>query len=706
MMIWKHHCFLLILFFTGVLNSWAQQDEILDLSLEELMDIEVTTASKSSENLLDAAAVMTVISEREIQTYGARHLMDVLDRVVGANTYGKLAVPNSIYSVRGTTTVIDNLHVLVLIDGRPTRESFRNGQYTAFYQAFPVESIKRIEVIRGPGSVLYGSGAYMGVVNIITKKGSELPATVRARYGQGNSMQFSAAGGKAFGDKVDIGIGLNFLDDGGWDFSMRDERDIPGSFEFRRRAYGANLTLNAGDFRLNAFAGQNEQNSIANRPLWVYDSRNGADSLGVWEVETPRVFINAGYDFSLNEKMSFSVDATYNHFDYKNQFKDVGFEKWQDGKSNNLLLEATGFIEASEKLSLIVGANLHFQTGEFLLSYFNADGSPRNILTNTTPADPPFEAIPAYRTTWFAGYAQLDYRVNDKIKLVTGMQVNKTPDHVVDVVPRGAAIFKLTDELAAKLMVSNAFRATVGLQAAISNEGTLFGNPDLDPETNTTYEAQLMHKTRKAETSLTFVRVDARDLIARTLPGDSVYVYPAGHPLAGQRSATPTFINQGTLTVMGVELESKISFNDWFYGNLGLSYYSNEDGEGRENQQGTPQFMLKLGLGYTHPKGVELGVFNTYAGETNSIAAFDDEGNQITLYNNPQADAYSFMTGNLTFDLNKLLNLKTQSGFKVSIYGVNLLDADVHFAEYARRRTNTMPGRGGRQIYGSFRLLF
>ncbi len=685
---------------------FAQEDNILELSLEDLMNMKVITASKSSEGVLDAAAVITVISEREIATYGARHLMDVLDRVVGANTYGKLAVPNSIYSVRGTTTVIDNLHILVLIDGRPTRESFRNGQYTAFYQAFPVESIKRVEVIRGPGSVLYGSGAYMGVVNIITKKGNELKPSLSARYGSGNSMQFSGALGTKIGEKVDIGVGFNYLDDGGWDFSMMDERNIFGSFEFRRKAAGINLNLNAGNLRMNAFAGQNTQNNIANRPIWAYDDRKGADSLGIWEVSTPRIFVNTGYDLNVSDNVDLTFDVTYNRFEYHTRYIDVGYDEFQNGSSDGLLFEATSFISLFDNLNITLGGSVNYQTGMFELNHFNADGTPRNILTNTTLPDPPFTTIPRFNTTWLAAYAQADYQVTDRIKLVSGVQLNKVPDLKADLVPRIATIFKFTDHFAGKLMVSNAFRSAIGLQSYVQNDGTLFGNPNLSPEKNNTYEAQLMHKTSRSETSLTFVHVDAKDLIGRSLPQDSVYVYPAGHPNAGEKSGTPTFINKGTLKVNGVELESKVSLSEVFYTNLGVSYYTNEDDKNRENQQGTPSFMFKLGLSYNSPKGVELGLFNTFAGETESIAVFDTDGNQTTLDNNPSADAYNYLTGNLSFDLNKLFDMEMKPGLKFSLYGVNLLDSDIHFAEYARRRINTMPGRGGRQVYASLRARF
>lgn len=685
---------------------YGQEEMGQDFSLEDLMNMEVTTASKTSEGVLDAAAVITVISEQEIKTYGAINLQDVLDRVVGTNTYGSLAVPGSIYSIRGGTTVIDNLHVLVLIDGRPTRESFRNGQYTTFYQSFPVENIKRVEVIRGPGSVLYGSGAYLGVVNIITKKGAEQQNSVRARYGTGNSLQFSGAFGKKFENDVEIALGLNYVDDGGWDYAAIDEKNVPGNFEFRRKAMAANFNLNYKGFRFTAFAGQNEQNAISNKPIWLYDPRLGADSLGIWEVQTPRIFVNAGYDFKLSDKVDLTVDATYNHFTYNTSYKDVGYEKLQHGKSNGLLLEVTSFIRPTEKINIVLGASTNTQMAEFVFYNYNEDGTKRNILTNTTLPDPPFQAIPKFTTTWLAAYTNIEYSPTSFLKLVGGVQMNKVPDIKADFSPRIASIIKFTDQFAVKLMVSNAFRAPIGLQTSLVNESTLFGNPNLTPEKNTTYEGQLMYKTSRSETSLTFVNVNAKDIIIRTLPSDSVYIYPPGHPQEGEKSAIPTFINGGTLQISGVELESKISLSDQFYTNVGVSYYANEDNKGRKNLQGTPQFMFKLGVSYSSSNGISLGLFNTFAGETKSIAVFDANGDQITNDYNPSADAYSYLTGNLAFDINKLFDLNMKPRLEFSLYGTNLLDADIYYAEYARRKVNTLPGRGGRAIYATLRATF
>jgi len=91
----------------------------------------------------------------------------------------------AIVAVRGDQTRSDAGHVLILIDGRPVREVIEGGVSSDILESFPVNLLERIEVIKGPGSVLYGSDAYSGVINLITQKA------------EGNSWHVRGAGGGA-----------------------------------------------------------------------------------------------------------------------------------------------------------------------------------------------------------------------------------------------------------------------------------------------------------------------------------------------------------------------------------------------------------------------------------------------------------------------------------------------------------------------------
>src|SRR5690606_17617224 len=88
-----------------------------DMSLEALLSVEVVTASKNAESLSDAPGIVTTITAREIEQFGANSLLEVLDRLAGTYVPGSAAFPQSIVSMRGDMSTIYNNHVLVLLNG-------------------------------------------------------------------------------------------------------------------------------------------------------------------------------------------------------------------------------------------------------------------------------------------------------------------------------------------------------------------------------------------------------------------------------------------------------------------------------------------------------------------------------------------------------------------------------------------------------------
>src|SRR5205085_1330753 len=105
-------------------------------------------------------------------------------------------LPQAKVSIRGLMTSHSDNHVLVLINGRPFRDALGYYSNVAVYTAFPVDLIERIEIVRGPGSVLYGSGAVAGVINIVTREPAK-PMSVSV-----------SGGGGSFGGKMASGTAL------------------------------------------------------------------------------------------------------------------------------------------------------------------------------------------------------------------------------------------------------------------------------------------------------------------------------------------------------------------------------------------------------------------------------------------------------------------------------------------------------------------
>src|SRR5262245_36005069 len=140
--------------------------DLTTATLEDLMNIEVTSVSKREEKLFQSAAAIYVITHEDIRRSGLTNIPELLRMVPGLSV-ARIDGNKWAVSIRGFNTRFAN-KLLVLIDGR----SIYSPEFSGVYwegQDLPLEDIERIEVIRGPGGTLWGANAVNGVINIITK---------------------------------------------------------------------------------------------------------------------------------------------------------------------------------------------------------------------------------------------------------------------------------------------------------------------------------------------------------------------------------------------------------------------------------------------------------------------------------------------------------------------------------------------------------
>jgi len=173
----------------GEATSGAAGRDLAELSLEQLMDIEVTSVSKRPEKLGDAAAAISVLTREDIRRSGADNLPDLLRQVPGLAVAQSDATHWAIGS-RGFNDIYAT-KLLVMIDGRSIYSPAFSGVFWDV-QTLPLSTIERIEVIRGPGGVLWGANAVNGVINIITRS----PADVRMAHMWG---ELDSEGGRELG---------------------------------------------------------------------------------------------------------------------------------------------------------------------------------------------------------------------------------------------------------------------------------------------------------------------------------------------------------------------------------------------------------------------------------------------------------------------------------------------------------------------------
>jgi outer membrane receptor for ferrienterochelin and colicins len=155
----------------GARDAAAQQTRqasVDDLDLVKLLNVQVSTASKTAESVDDAPAVITVVTRDDIHRWGYQTVAEVLNHCVGFYVLDNGIVPD--VGVRGMTGGLDSESsvIKVMIDGRSVAYRTTSGNWLGV-ELVPLESIKQIEIIRGPASALYGADAFLGVVNIITE---------------------------------------------------------------------------------------------------------------------------------------------------------------------------------------------------------------------------------------------------------------------------------------------------------------------------------------------------------------------------------------------------------------------------------------------------------------------------------------------------------------------------------------------------------
>jgi iron complex outermembrane receptor protein len=188
----------LTVFLAGALHADVPQSvpDVTAMSVEDLMSLQVTSVSKRTQKLGDAAAAVFVITQEDIRRSGAANIPEALRMVPGIQV-ARIDENKWAIGSRGFNGRFDN-KLLVLIDGRSVYTPLFSGVYWNV-QDVMLEDVDRIEVIRGPGATLWGANAVDGVINIITKPAQ---STQSALVTAGAGTEERAAGGVRYGGKI------------------------------------------------------------------------------------------------------------------------------------------------------------------------------------------------------------------------------------------------------------------------------------------------------------------------------------------------------------------------------------------------------------------------------------------------------------------------------------------------------------------------
>jgi iron complex outermembrane receptor protein len=283
--------FLAILPETSVVcTASAQAKDLTELSIEDLMTVEVTTTvARKAQRVSDTAAAVFVITAEDIRRSGVTSIPEALRMVPGLEVAHMDANKWAI-SARGFNSYIAN-KLLVLMDGRTVYSPLYSGVYWDLQDTM-LEDIARIEVIRGPGASLWGANAVNGVINIITKSAVQTQGTL-ATAGTGTEERFftSLRYGGAASDEAHYRVYGKFFDrDNGYDPSGMETYDqwhaAQGGGRFDWTPSDANMVTLQGDYYENHPGGQWTFASLDPPYYQIYEQetqQSGGNLLGRWQ---------------------------------------------------------------------------------------------------------------------------------------------------------------------------------------------------------------------------------------------------------------------------------------------------------------------------------------------------------------------------------------------------------------------------------------
>jgi len=536
----------------------ANNEAIDELELffddEELIEI----ASNQLQSADKAPAIVTVITGKEVRKSGARDLYDILARVPGfgvsISRYGLM-----MSEVRGIKT-INSEKIKFLIDGHSVNDVLYNSFSWGFNQ-ISLDNIKRIEIIRGPGSALHGSSAVVGVINVVTKDAEDIDGViVTAGGGEFDTQRINIQVGKKF-NNYDMSYFFDAIKTDGPQRSVSpDAIGNSGMTNLRNQRIDTGLKIKYQDFIWNS----------------RYINRDETGYIGM---------VSALGDDNVFKSTHFFSELNYT--------KKI---------SNDLSFSATGFVDLISKDNFVElypeGFDLHLPTGEFLWTYEdgmkgNPNGKSRIVgaeaqvdylpmdnqlltvgarfekhsmhdikhISNFDPAtfipltslqdnskDGNFLDTSNLKRYVAAFYVQDVISITKEMDITLGVRHDQYSDFGGTTNPRAAFVWRLLRHWDIKALYGTAFRAPTFTEQYNDNNPVIKGNDNLEPETVKTAELSLGFKFNNflARTSYFHNTIDDK-----ILP-DPILIR-----------------NKGGAKVQGIEFEGELRWNNIarLYGN-------------------------------------------------------------------------------------------------------------------------------------------
>lgn len=453
-------------------------DHILNLSLEELLSVKIDTvfaASKFTEKLTDAPSSVTIMTRDEIARFGYRTLADILRAVRGFDvTYDR---NYSHAGVRGFTSNDDyGSRTLLLVDGHRMNDPIYDTAAVGTDGFVDVDLIERVEVIRGPGSALYGSNAFFGIINVITRSGGSVNG-VEAAAGGGSFGSYRAR--LTLGKKLPNGLeyllsATTYASDGPAqlfykEYNAPETSNGIASHQDGDRFWSVFGKASYGDFALQGGYVTRDKDVPTGSYGSVFNlSNHTVDSRGYLELR---------YSHQIENGWLLSAKAYFDAYDFQ-QLASFDIESGRVLNNDTARARWWGAEAGASRLlfnqlRLSLGAEVRQGTQ---LQMANYDLNPFTSYLNVT-AD----------QTVIGTFADAHWDITKTLSLTAGVHWDHYDSFGQTINPRGALIWKPREGTTLKLLYGQAFRAPNIYQLDHIGVGQR-ANPDIKPETVRSYE--------------------------------------------------------------------------------------------------------------------------------------------------------------------------------------------------------------------------
>lgn len=641
------------------------------ISREDLLFMEipiVITATLTEKSLDKTPASVTVITEKEIRGSGARDLMDLLNRVNGVMYYYSFFTGPAIANLRG---VSGYGKIKTLINGH----SLDSGMWNfSLYANMGLENIKQIEIVRGPGSALYGTNAYAGIINIITHTSRDKEGLfLDGKYGSYNTNRVNAYYGKAY---TNGSVGINLHEYNYDRTGIYFEKDkfagmffsqSPGEAEEKNQDIEAHVDASYKNLVIEAHAVNEKRHFPVTELGTLTDEGQKADN--------NLMYVEARHTQELLPLLLLKTKLSYDYVDFKNfgtlmpkNFTvgaDVNgdgiFDIWPDGgyadygyKSDQLRSEALLDYTFSWQNELLVG--VFYEYMRTLDVYLKSDANPLYFFKYPAVVDlsDTFNWNKPAQRGIYGAFFQDEWNITKEWYLLLGSRYDHYDDVGGSFNPRCGIVWNVCSNTTAKLLYNSAFRAPSFADLYNQNNPSVVGNPDLKPETIESYEIALNH--------VWAARVST-DLSVYTSKADNLLAVSGRNPL--DPLAPVYWINRNRSKVWGFELNEKYTFarNNYMY--AGYSYTEAKDDILDTYLPDVPRNQVSGGFHIAFTEAINGDVSANYI----------DEIKRATWDNQPPLPSFTLV--NMALQYSVLDNLTVTCG----VY--NLLDTKYYYPPVA-----------------------